>query len=109
MNRPGHDRFWTEARRQLGDGGGHPGVVRGCCCCTVACPPRRSPPAWAAALAVGPVDPKVVAVEARRVADARAEAVVVPIAQAGSRPERPTPALGAYNGLIGTGAEEVAG
>jgi hypothetical protein len=102
-----HEAFWAEARRRLGDGAGTRAL------CEVLLLHRRLAAdavvaGMAAALAVGSVDPKVVAVEARRVADARPPAPVVPIGDA-ARYDRPAPALGAYDGLLGEGGEEVAG
>jgi hypothetical protein len=63
----------------------------------------------AAALAAGSVDAKVVAVEARRAADTPS-ATITPIgAINGGGGTRPVPELGAYDGLLGEGSEEVAG
>jgi transposase len=101
----GHEAFWAEARRRLGDGAGTRAL------CEVLLLHRRLPAAaveagMAAALAAGVVDPKVVAVEARRAADTAT--VVVPITDAPRRGERPTPQLADYDGLLDDG-EEVAG
>ncbi len=95
-----HEAFWEAARRRLGDGAG----TRALCMVLLL---HRSLPAAAvtagmrAALAVGSVDPDVVAVEARRCQDrARPEpaGVVVPI---GARlAMRPAPSLGAYDALL---------
>lgn len=110
-----HEAFWSEARRRLGDGAGTRAL------CEVLLLHRRLAhdavcAGMAAALAAGSVDPKVVGVEARRAADARPPAPVVPIGDA-SRYDRAAPALGAYDGLLGHGeangekgdGEEVAG
>lgn len=99
-----HDAYWAEARRRLGDGAGTRAL------CEVLLLHRRLPgtavvAGMAAALGAGVVDPKVVAVEARRAGESRADAVVVPIgAVAGT--ERPAPVLDAYDDLLG---REVAG
>jgi transposase len=94
-----HEAFWEAARRRLGDGAG----TRALCMVLLL---HRSLPAGAvtagmvAALAVGSVDPDVVAVEARRHADAGrpVAAVVVPIgARLGMRA---APSLGAYDTLL---------
>lgn len=100
-----HDAYFTAARRQLGDGPGtralcevlllhrhlfHGAVVAG----------------MAAALTAGSVDPKVVAVEARRAADVPAPAPVLQIG-AGRTKERPVPDLSHYDELLERG--EVAG
>jgi hypothetical protein len=101
----GHDAYWAEARRRLGDGAGTRAL------CEVLLLHRRLAAAavvagMAAALAAGSVDPKVVAVEARRAAGTRAS-VVVPI-DGGLPAARPAPALAGYDALLG-GDEEVAG
>ncbi len=55
-----------------------------------------------AALAVGSVDPEVVAIEARRIAAGRPAAAVVPI---GRRPRlRPAPSLAGYDSCSPPGA-----
>jgi transposase len=104
---PGHDAFWAEARRRLGDGAGTRAL------CEVLLLHRRLAASavvagMAAALAAGSVDAKVVAVEARRAADTR-PGTVTPIGDAKGGGERAAPELGAYDGLLGDGPEEVAG
>ena len=104
----GHDAFWAEARRRQGDGAGTRTL------CEVLLLHRRLPAAavitaMAAALAAGSIDPKVVAVEARRAADAR-PATVTSIGDANNASaERPASTLGAYDHLLGEELEEVAG
>lgn len=101
-----HERFWAEARRGLGDGAG----TRALCKVLLL---HRSLPAEIvtagidAALAVGSVDPEVVAIEARAASDRRRRpaAAVVPIAQARSA-ERPAPALGGYDDLLAAGGDQ---
>ena len=68
--RASHERFWSEARRRLGDGAGTRALIG------VLLLQRRMPAAVVieamdAALAIGSVDPDVVAIEARRIADRR--------------------------------------
>ena len=85
-----HERFWTEARRRLGDGAGTRALIG------VLLLQRRMPAAVVteamdAALGIGSVDPEVVAIEARRIAARRPPAPVVPIGT-GARDVRPAPA-----------------
>jgi transposase len=103
----GHDAFWAEARRRLGDAAGTRAL------CEVLLLHRRLPAAaveagMAAALSAGAVDPKVVAVEARRAADARGSGVVA-IGEPTAGSERPAPGLDRYDDLLGDEGEEVAG
>jgi hypothetical protein len=57
-----------------------------------------------AALTVGSVDPALVAIQARRLADPDTPmAPVIPLEQALARHERPTPTLGRYDALLGMG------
>ena len=102
-----HERFWAEARRRQGDGAGTRVL------CEALLLHRRLPATavtagMAAALGAGSVDPKVVAVEARRSADRRT-VTVIPIGQTKAGAERPAPTLGGYDRLLGGGPEEVAG
>jgi transposase len=92
-----HDRFWTAARRRHGDGAGTRALIE------VLLLHRQLSAAGVlagidAALGVGSVDPALVAIEARRLADAPL-AVVVPITQAPGH-ERPAPTLGRYDTLL---------
>ncbi len=97
-----HQRFWDEARAQVGDGAG----TRALCKVLLL---HRSLPAEvviagiASALAVGSVDPEVVAIEARGAHDARPPAPVVPIGAARCD-DRPAPGLDGYDGLLAAGA-----
>jgi transposase len=105
---PGHDAFWVAARRRLGDGAGTRAL------CEVLLLHRRLPPSavvagMAAALAAGSVDAKVVAVEARRAADTPSATITAIGAINVGGGQRPAPELGAYDGLLGEGSEEVAG
>lgn len=96
-----HERFWDEARRQLGDGAGTRAL------CKVLLLHRDLPAATVtagidAALTVGSVDPDVVAIECRRVADQPAGpplAPVIPIEVARGA-TRPAPTLEGYDGLL---------
>jgi len=95
---PTHQGFWDEARRRLGDAAGTRALIEALLL------HRRLPaPAviagMAAALAAGVVDPKVVAVEARRAIEGR-PGTVTPIG-ALARYDRPTPALADYDELLG--------
>jgi transposase len=95
---PAHERFWSEARRRLGDGAGTRALIG------VLLLARRTPAgvlaeAMDAALAVGSVDPEVVAIEARRIAQRRPAAEIVPIGT-GAKDVRPLPRLDGYDSLL---------
>lgn len=95
---PTHERFWALARRQWGDRGGTKALIE------VLLLHRTMPgPAvidgMTAALAVGTADPAVVAIEARRAAEA-APAPVVPIGAGLSRYDRPAPDVSRYDQLL---------
>jgi transposase len=97
-----HERFWTEARRQLGDGAGTRALIG------VVLLQRRLAPdvvmaAMEAALGIASVDVEVVAIEARRLADRRPPAAVVPIGT-GARDRRPAPRLDGYDALLAAGS-----
>ncbi len=93
-----HERFWKRARRKLGDREGTRALIE------VLLLHRRLPfiPVHAALDAVeriGSVDPALVAIEARRIADGRRTAAVV------ERPtlrrfDRPAPSLAGYDALL---------
>jgi transposase len=92
-----HERFWSEARRRLGDAAGTRALIG------VLLAHRNLPRAAVIsgierALGVGSVDPEIVIVEARRAADDRS-GVVVAIG-ALSRFDRPAPTLQAYDTLL---------
>jgi len=101
-----HEAYWAEARRRLGDGAGTRAL------CEVLLLHRRLPAAAVtagitAALGVGSVEAKVVAVEARRAADRRGDPPPrTPITGAKARVERAVPALGGYDVLLGDGSIE---
>jgi len=92
-----HERFWAEARRRLGDARGTRALVdvlllhRRLSCAAVEA-------GMVAALEAGGVDPRVVAVEARRAAPGRT-AAVVPIGALACY-DRPVPTLGGYDELL---------
>lgn len=95
---PAHERFWSEARRRLGDRPGTRALIDVLLL-------HRTVPADSviagiqAALGVGSVDPAVVAIEARRAAE-RTVAVVVPIGEGLSRFDRPVPTTARYDDLL---------
>jgi transposase len=98
---PAHQRFWDEARRRAGDAAGTRALIE------VLLAHRRLPAASVvaaleAANTAGMVDAQAVVVEARRHADARPPAEVVPIG-ALARYDRPAPSVGAYDQLLGAG------
>jgi hypothetical protein len=92
-----HERFWTAARRRLGDRAGTRALI------DVLLAHRTVAPAaliagMAAALAVGSVDPAVVVIEARR-ATTDAEAPPLPIGEL-ARFNRPVPSINPYDDLL---------
>ncbi|MGH9116983.1 MAG: Mu transposase domain-containing protein, partial [Acidimicrobiales bacterium] len=96
-----HERFWVEARRRLGDGAGTRTLIG------VLLLQRRLPAdvmvaAMDAALAIDSVDVEVVAIEARRIAQRRLAAPVIPIGT-GARDTRPVPGLAGYDDLLAAG------
>jgi transposase len=100
-----HEAFWAQARRVHGDGAGTRALVEVLLL-------HRSLPAEAvtagidAALKVGSTNPELVAIEARRQAEAPL-APVIPISKALARYERPTPGLDGYDSLLGQPAAVV--
>lgn len=95
---PAHERFWSQARRALGDAAGTRALIG------VLLLARRTPAgvlaeAMDAALAVGSVDPEVVAIEARRIAQRRPAGQIVAIGTA-SKDVRPLPCLDGYDSLL---------
>jgi len=97
-----HERFWTRARRRLGDGGGTRALVEVLLL-------QRSLPVVAVHAALeavehaGAVDAALVAIEARRIADRRQPAAILerPALQ---RFDRPAPSLAGYDVLLAGGA-----
>lgn len=95
-----HEQFWTAARRKLGDGAG----TRALCRVLLlgrSLPLKAVTEAMSAALSIGSVDPEVVAIEARRIAERRPTSVVV-IGEPRTT-ERPAPRLDNYDQLLSTG------
>jgi len=95
---PAHERFWTRARRRLGDGGGTRALV------AVLLLHRQLPfvavhAALDTAERLGAVDPALVAIEARRIADGRGPTGVVE-RPALRRFDRPAPSLAGYDALL---------
>jgi hypothetical protein len=93
-----HDRFWSEARRRLGDRDGTRALIEVLLA-------HRTLPAdaliagMAGALTVGSTDPQVVIVEARKASQSSDPAAAVPIGEL-ARFDRPQPALGPYDDLL---------
>ena len=94
---PTHERFWTQARRRLGDRDGTKAMIEVLLA-------HRQLPADAvaagldAALIVGSVDPAIVMIEARK----RAQGSVAPVLPIGAlaRFDRPPPTLANYDDLL---------
>ena len=98
-----HDRFWAQARRQLGDAAGTRAL------CKVLLLHRNLPTGAVvagidAAVLSGSVDPEVVAIEARASRESRPPAAVIPI-HAQENVERPAPTLGGYDDLLAVGGD----
>jgi hypothetical protein len=100
---PSHERFWTEARRRLGDGAGTRALI-GALLLQRRLPAPVVAEALDAAVGIGSVDPDVVAIEARRIATRRPPADIVPIGT-GARDIRPLPRLEGYDLLLAAGSE----
>ena len=102
-----HERFWQRARRRLGDGAGTRALVE------VLLLHRHLPAASVHAALdaverIGAVDPALVAIEARRIADGRRETAVVE-RPALRRFERPAPNLAGYDALLAASTSRLAG
>jgi transposase len=93
-----HDRFWSAARRRLGDGAGTRALI-GVLLLHRHLPGAAVTAGMTAAMVVGSVDPEVVAVEARRSLEhVAAPEIIVPI---GARlAHRPPPTLDPYDELL---------
>ena len=101
-----HDRYWTAARRDLGDAAGTRALI------DVLLLHRRMPTGDVlagidAALSVASTAPELIAIEARRLRD-DAAAPVVPIEAALGRYDRPAPALAGYDQLLAGATTETA-
>lgn len=96
-----HERFWTAARAQKGDGAGTPALI-GVLLLQRNHPAAAVIAAMEACLTVGNVDPDVVAIETRRVMAGR-QAPVIPIG-AIATDRRGVRSLAAYDDLPGAGA-----
>ena len=95
-----HERFWRRARRRLGDAGGTRALIEVLLL-------HRSLPCIAVHAALdaverlGVVDPDLVAIEARRIAEGRGETAIALAPGAALRGfERPAPLLAVYDGLL---------
>jgi transposase len=95
---PSHERFWSEARRRLGDGAGTRALI-GVLLLQRRMAARVVVEAMDAAVSIGSVDPEVVAIEARRIQARRPAADIVPIGT-GARDVRPLPRLDGYDSLL---------
>jgi transposase len=95
-----HERYWAEARVRLGDRAGTAALI-GVLLLHRCLPAQVVTAAMEAALAIGSVDPAVVAIEARRAA-APPCAPVVPIGT-GAHDVRPVPSLEGYDQLLVAG------
>jgi hypothetical protein len=100
-----HEAFWAAARRRHGDAAGTRALVE------VLLAHRHLPATQVlagidAALGVGSVDPALVAIQARRLADTPACAVV-PITRAAGHDPRPAPTLRRYDALLDHGLATV--
>ncbi len=94
-----HERFWKRARRRLGDREGTRALIE------VLLLHRRLPfisvhAALDAVERIGSVDPALVAIEARRIADGRRERAAVVERPALRRFDRPAPSLAGYDALL---------
>jgi hypothetical protein len=95
---PVHERFWTEARRRLGDRDGTRALIDVLLLHRVI-PADAVTAGITRALRAGSLDPAVVAIEARRSVEGAA-ATVVPIGEGLSRFDRPAPTLANYDDLL---------
>jgi|SRR5579884_455549 len=93
-----HEAFWEAARRQRGDRDGTKALVEVLLLHRVLDAAQVSAGIHAA-LAVGSVDPAVVAIEARRAVEA-GKTGVVPIGEGYSRFDRPAPSIAHYDELL---------
>ena len=95
---PTHERFWSEARRRLGDRDGTRALID-----VLLLHRTIGADALVAgitrALTAGSIDPAVIAIEARR-CDEPAVATVVPIGEGLSRFDRPAPSIAHYDDLL---------
>lgn len=92
-----HERYWSHARRRLGDRDGTRALIE------VLLLHRTLPAGQVvagihAALTAGSVDPAVIAIEARKVAEPAA--AVIPIGAGLSRFDRPAPNIARYDDLL---------
>jgi transposase len=97
-----HQRFWDAARRALGDGPGTRALV-GVLLLHRTLPADAVTAGMDAALAIGNVDPDLVALEARRATSERSAGDPVPLpatAPAAAAIERPAPSLAGYDQLL---------
>ena len=97
-----HEQFWKRARRRDGDAAGTRALIE-VLLLHRALPTAAVLAALAAANSSGSIDPALVAIEARRLAEGRAS-VVIPIRPTLTRYDRPTPILAGYDDLLSEAA-----
>ena len=95
---PTHERFWTEARRRLGDRDGTRALID-VLLLHRAIPTDAVLAGITRALSAGSLDAAVIAIEARRAIEGAA-ATVVPIGEGLSRFDRPAPSITDYDDLL---------
>jgi hypothetical protein len=93
-----HDKFWTAARRRLGDSGGTKAMIDVLLLHRVL-PAGQVIAGMGRALRAGSVDPAVVAIEARRTLEPDT-ALVVAIGEGLTRFDRPKPSIAGYDDLL---------
>lgn len=94
---PTHERFWSAARKRLGDAQGTKAMIEVLLLHRVL-PADLVVTGMAGALSAGSVDPAVVAIEARRSLEPQAAAVA--IGEGLSRFDRPKPSISGYDQLL---------
>ena len=94
-----HERFWRRARRRLGDAAGTRALIE-VLLLHRALPSIAVHAALDAVDRAGSLDPALVAIEARRIADGRGPTGVAVERPALRRFDRPTPALAGYDALL---------
>ncbi len=97
-----HERFWRRARRRLGDAAGTRALIEVLLLHRVL-PSVAVHAALDAVDRVGSLDPALVAIEARRIADGRGPTGLAVEHSALRRFDRPAPALAGYDALLGGG------
>lgn len=96
-----HERFWTRARRKLGDGPGTRALI-GVLLLHRTLPMIAVQAALDSVERMGSCDPALVAIEARRIADGRGTTAVTVDRAEGMGWSRPVPRLDGYDALMGS-------